>query len=327
VTRDFSAICQDLQKPRHRDTDGNSPNRRAVMRNILNIRKLVPISEIKSKMSIAPKHKSSIVLKFVIFLLVSLSLNTINAQDVCKFIKVMQEYQSSIVINYTAHPVTIDTSTFNLVYYLKLFDKLKMDPGRKSEIYYSFSGLDGDPIIYSIPENFNIREQIEKKVDHQMRYKIKSDMDTAIMKQIAFYEIVTDSSLRAFNYIIPDDSEEGYIQYLFFYVMGEQFGLFSHSLDFQKRIICTKEDIKNMIDRYMHNRFFDVDKKQLKSLIEINPFPQIKLDVKNCSITWYELETHNGFYQIKYEIDKKAPFKIREISKKRLLEISQNFNY
>jgi len=28
---DSSAICQDLQKPRHRDTDGNSPNRRAVM--------------------------------------------------------------------------------------------------------------------------------------------------------------------------------------------------------------------------------------------------------------------------------------------------------
>jgi hypothetical protein len=30
VHPDSSAICQDLQKPRHRDTDGNSPNRRAV---------------------------------------------------------------------------------------------------------------------------------------------------------------------------------------------------------------------------------------------------------------------------------------------------------
>jgi len=33
VHPDFSAICQDLQKPRHRDTDGNSPNRRAVIAN------------------------------------------------------------------------------------------------------------------------------------------------------------------------------------------------------------------------------------------------------------------------------------------------------
>jgi hypothetical protein len=30
VTRNFAAIYQDLQKPRHRDADGNSPNRRAV---------------------------------------------------------------------------------------------------------------------------------------------------------------------------------------------------------------------------------------------------------------------------------------------------------
>jgi len=30
VTRDFSTVYQDLQKPRHRDADGNSPNRRAV---------------------------------------------------------------------------------------------------------------------------------------------------------------------------------------------------------------------------------------------------------------------------------------------------------
>jgi len=33
MTRDFSTIYRDLQKPRHRDTDGNSPNRRAVMVN------------------------------------------------------------------------------------------------------------------------------------------------------------------------------------------------------------------------------------------------------------------------------------------------------
>src|SRR5450759_2740256 len=30
VTRDFSTVYRDLQKPRHRDADGNSPNRRAV---------------------------------------------------------------------------------------------------------------------------------------------------------------------------------------------------------------------------------------------------------------------------------------------------------
>jgi hypothetical protein len=277
-------------------------------------------------MSIAPENKSNVVLMLILSLLVSLSMNT-SAQDVCKFIKLVQQYQSSIVINYSADPVTIDTTTFNLSNYLRLFDKLKLYPDRDYEIYYSFSALDGNPFIYSTPKNFNIREQIERKVDHQMKYKIKSDLDTATMKQILLYDIVTDSSLRASNYIIPDDSEEGYIQYIFFYEMGEQFGLFSHSLDFQKRIICTKDDIKKMIDGYTHNRFFDVDKKQLKSLININPFPLIKSDTNNYSITWYELETHNGFYQINYEIEKKAPYKIREISRKRLLEIIQNFNY
>jgi hypothetical protein len=33
VTRDFSTVYQDWQKPRHRDSDGNSLNRRAVIAN------------------------------------------------------------------------------------------------------------------------------------------------------------------------------------------------------------------------------------------------------------------------------------------------------
>jgi hypothetical protein len=37
VTLNFSAICQDLQKPRHHDADGTSPNRRAVMVNSLQL--------------------------------------------------------------------------------------------------------------------------------------------------------------------------------------------------------------------------------------------------------------------------------------------------
>jgi hypothetical protein len=40
VTRNLSTVYQDWQKPRHRDADGNSPNRRAVMCKGLNIRQL-----------------------------------------------------------------------------------------------------------------------------------------------------------------------------------------------------------------------------------------------------------------------------------------------
>jgi len=42
VHPDSPAVCQDLQKPRHRDTDGNSPNRRAVSTNISACDKYAP---------------------------------------------------------------------------------------------------------------------------------------------------------------------------------------------------------------------------------------------------------------------------------------------
>jgi hypothetical protein len=274
-------------------------------------------------------NKSSVEIKLIIVLLGLSSFYSLNAQKKCDFIKKIQNYQSSVEINLLTAIPTIDNSTFDLTNYLRMFDRLTISSGKKCEMFYSYHLLGGNPIIYVIPDTLNLTDYIENKINEkpELRNELKNEHEIEILRQNIMDGFVYNSSARAFNNMIPDNTDEGYFQYLFFCVMGEQFALFWHSNYYKKRIICSKKDIKGVINEYRNNELFVVDKKLLKSLSDINPSPLIKSDETKCTITWYELETHKGLYRRTYEIDRKTPFKIREINKNKLLDIRITFVY
>ena len=180
-----------------------------------------------------------------------------NRSEFAYFIDQVQNYQKSVKLIYIkSNPwkaADIDTSTFDLNFYLKLFDRMSLASGYQIHLYPSYGTDSGNPFLYATHQSFNEEAYRTGRVNHYTHfwdsvitvkinnYKRENLSEEKILQRIKPWEnmkkisasreraigsFAMDSVNRAFNHIIPTDSEMGYLQYLFFKVMGEQFGLF-----------------------------------------------------------------------------------------------------
>lgn len=251
-------------------------------------------------------------------------------QSTCDFIDKVQSYQKNIKIKLQSHNFILDSSTFDLGTYLSLFDKLKVDSGKICNVYYEPSALEGEPIIYVIPDTLNLSSHIKKIVKGSFENRspyLNLYQDTNGLSRSILYDFVHYSKIRASNNITPENSEYGLFQYLFFYVMGEQFALIGHSNYDQRMILCNKLYINQIIEEYTDNEMFKVDKKRLESIRYLNPVPVITLNESIYKISWYELWTHSGLYLRTFEIVRKPPYEIRPIKTEEIFRIDLNFEY
>jgi hypothetical protein len=224
-----------------------------------------------------------------------------------------------------------------------MFDKINIAPGFKSFLHYDDYFLGGSPIIYVIPENYNLMDTIKKRVERKIEKKyLRSSLGLVYLdpstpkpdtvgnyenQMLLYYHYLHDSTNRVSNYMIPENSDEGFLQYLFFSIMGEQFALSWHDNYREKKIICSAEGINDIIKNYKRSGAFEVDKKKLESSKEIDARIIISSTDKKYFLTWYELETHKGFYRRTYEIDRDPPYKIRLQENYQIFEIRLNFVY
>jgi len=74
--------------------------------------------------------------------------------------------------------------------------------------------------------------------------RIYENVKRSLTPTYALIIYARDPRNRLCNNIIPDDSREGYLQYLFFHQMGEQFALFWHSYYEEKTVLCDKKDVE-----------------------------------------------------------------------------------
>jgi hypothetical protein len=267
---------------------------------------------------------------FYIQLLLFYNLTLISGQIPCDFISKVQNYQKNIKLKLDFGEIILDSSTFDIGTYLNLYDKLKIDSGKFCNIYYRPGILEGEPIIYIIPDTLDISTYIRAKYQGIIKERpplLHIIQDTVGLYESLKYDFFNNLKIRARNNITPENTELGLFQFLFFYVMGEQFALIGHSNYTQKEILCDREDIKKIIKRYSDNKMFKVSKKKLNFIQNLNPLPVINLDNLTCRITWYELWTHSGLYLRSYEIERKPPFEIRELKTEELFNIDLNFNY
>jgi len=249
-----------------------------------------------------------------IFLSISL---IAKSQDYCDFIQIVQDYQDSAKLKHVGDNDIIDSETFDINTYLSLFDKIEVEKDYKIGVYFFNNFLDGNPYLYAL------------KNDQKLKDKNKKFL----------YKLLSKPEIRAKNHIVPKDSEKGFLQYLFFNEMGEQFTLKWHSNYNEKFIICTNKKLDEIINEFKkHNQpqtgenerelpAFIVDLNALNKLAEINPVVEIELTNEFCTITWIEDRTHNGIYKCKYKIQRQFPYKIEQINEEQLLEISIGFLY
>lgn len=229
----------------------------------------------------------------------------VKSQNLCNFILDVQRYQDSVKLKLMGDCNIIDSTTFEIDTYLKFFDNIGFDRGHRIDVYFFDNVLDGNPYLYAV------------KHDKKLKHKNKKSM----------YKLLNNPKLRAKNHITPKDLDEGFLQYLFFYELGEQFALKWHSNYHEKRIICSSDMLNSVIHDLKTSDMFTADSIGLIKLKEVSPQISIESTKKYYIITWLENRTHTGIFKCTYQISRKRPNTIDKIKEEKLLDIDIDFIY
>lgn len=241
---------------------------------------------------------------FLVALFLTISLIA-RSQDYCDFIQNIQNYQDSVKLKHIGDYDVIDSATFDINTYLSSFDNIEIKKDYKIGVYFLDNFLDGNPYLYAL------------KDDQKLKDKNRESL----------YNFLSKTEIRAKNQIVPKDSECGFLQYLFFYEMGEQFALKWHSYYDEKRIICSSDKLNSIISELATSEIFSADSLGLKKLKEVSPKIIIEKSDKYYIISWLENRTHSGIFRCTYQISIKKPNKIDRIKEDKLLDIFMNFIY
>lgn len=293
----------------------------------------------------------------IICLIFNFEINT-RAQTSCDFIKNVRAFQNSVKL--IEHPgdeskvPEVDTTSFNINVYMSLFNRLKVDSGKVCCLIGLYDNRAGGPLLYAKDKNFNEEEYISRKISEAneridstisqniLKYKRGNFSEEQINKMIRFYEYLKRSYDRTYaliiyardpgnklcNNLIPDGSQEGYLQYLFFNQMGEQFALFWHSYYGEKTVLCNKMDVEYFIRYYKERKeYFEYYENKIRDLLNSDLSPAVELDSTNCTIRWYEIYTHGGIYKNTYTIERSYPFRVKNIVSEQIATISPKFLY
>lgn len=239
------------------------------------------------------------------------------SQDYCDFIENVQKYQDSVKLIHTGEFDFIDPGTFDIDTYLSLFDNILVEKKFEIGVYFFDNFHDGNPYLYVLKSEYKLNDKNKESL----------------------YIFLNKPETRAKNHIFPKDSEIGFLQYLFFCEMGEQFALKWHSNYDEKFILCSKKKLDEVINefkKYNHIQTeqdetempaFQVDLKELNKFAQINPTVEIELTKGFCLITWIEDRTHSGIYKCQYNIQRQYPYKIEKMNEELLVEITIGFIY
>ena len=241
------------------------------------------------------------------------------SQDYCDFIENVQNYQGSAKLKHIGDYDVIDSATFNINTYLSSFDNIEVEKEYRIGVYFFDNYLDGNPYLYALKN--------DQKLDNNNN------------NNKSLYDFLNKTEIRAKKHIVPKDSEKGFLQYLFFCEMGEQFALKWHSNYNKKFIISTKKKLDTVIKEFKkYNQIktdsnttempaFQVDLQELNKFAQINPTVEIEMTKEFCIITWIEDITHSGIYRCKYKIQRQFPYNIEKMNEELLLKITTGFLY
>jgi len=227
------------------------------------------------------------------------------SQDYCQFIQSIQSYQDSVKLKSVGDYSIIDANTFDIQKYLSFFNNVEIENVIKINVYYFDNFLGGNPYLFALKNNKTLNDKNKKSL----------------------YKFLNKKESRAKNHIIPKESEYGFLQYLFFSEMGEQFALKWHSCYDKKRIICSSEELSNVIVELSKSDMFSADSVGLIKLKDVPSEIKIERNEKDFKITWIENRTHSGIYRCTYLIEREEPYNITKINEEKLLEIFMNFIY
>lgn len=255
--------------------------------------------------------------RFIILTLVAIIPLLSKSQSYCDVIERIQNYQDSVKLKRSSDFDILDSSTFDIHQYLSFFDEIEIEEGIKIDVYYFDNFLDGNPYLYALKVGQKLITQNKKST----------------------YIFLNRDEIRAKNHIKPKDTNNGFLEYLFFSEFGEQFALKWHANYNNKYIICSNKRLDAVVNEFLkYNKIdtlenerelpsFAVDLRELDTFAQIDPSIKIVSTDKTITIKWIENRTHDGIYASTYVIQRQFPFEIKKIKDDILLKITIGFLY
>lgn len=280
------------------------------------------------------------------------------AQYYCDFLKKVREYQNSIKLNEHLEDEyqipEVDTTSFDINVYMSFFDRLKLTAGNRAFLVNFYNKDAGSPALCVQDTAFNMDKFVDEIITKRNQYidsivdqkkseylsknypedkikrldRIKENQKKSFTRNSALIRYALDSAKRVCNNLIPEDTPIGYLQYLYFHQMGEQFALFWHAYYGEKTVLCDKKDIEYFLSYYKERKgSFDYEENKIRDLLNSDMSPVVELDSTNCIIGWYEIYTHGGIYKNTYTIERAYPFRIKRVASEKIATISILFFY
>jgi hypothetical protein len=277
---------------------------------------------------------------WLLFIILTTSCNEWRYKD-CSFFNSIQTYKDSIdIISINKRIINdptslnsasldseadiievIDTTTFNLEIYFKKYSKLKRDTNLYYGYFYLDNHLDGNPFIYVLDKDYTIKDYIERKKETKI-FQTRIDFESFYYSTMS--DFLKTSSNKAKYHLVPEESPEGYLQYLYFHEMGELFALLWHSSYDSRIVICSKYNLIKIIDKFNEDNYSEIFPKDISKLKSIDPTPRVKINRRYCRITWYELEYWHGVYERTYKIKRSSRYKVEMMKEKQVARIQNN---
>ena len=276
--------------------------------------------------------------KLSFFIIFTLYFATLKSQNI-DFIEKIQNYKETVKLVHTDSSYYndyIDTSTFNIKTYMEMYPALKSKKKNYVFDYYRIT-LHGKPYIYVKKKKFNLIDHFNKMADE--RNLNGSERIEYIGRSIKYF--LFDPLNEAYKNIVPEDTKEGYLQYLYFYELGELFALEWQSFFKKKHVIATKKEIDDIIKQCteklnivdtindvkgkIRREIFDCNAAALQEFVLSDSIILVQLTEEYVIIKWLEFEDWRGVFERTYKIMRKPPYCIELIDEKRLVEIQNTF--
>jgi len=260
--------------------------------------------------------------RVIMVLLFSFFTTNVSSQDNIDFLRTVKQYQDSVkfVLPWRTPPI-IDTTTFNINTYLRIFNKLKLPSGLKCQYTYRYDAPSGTPLLYVVKDSFDLESYLNREYREYIKQRnidttTFTPKNTKFFKQLfVFYGFAYQNSVKKF--ILPEDSEAGYLQYLYFNQFGEEFATNWYPYS----VIFSNDELKRLYKFYLNDKHFTYDNEKFKELLNLNPSPIIEMGKNSCLITWYEIMTNNGIFKRTYEISRSIPYTVVKKESVKILDI------
>lgn len=274
----------------------------------------------ETKMEILKNSMKLIRERVIMVLLFSFFTTNVSSQNNIDFLRTVKRYQDSVKFVWQIPP-TIDTTTFNINTYLRLFNKLKLPSGFRCQYTYRYDSPSGTPLLYVVKDSFDLESYLNREYREYIKQRnidttTFTPKNTKFFKQVfVFYGFAYQNSVKKF--ILPEDSEAGYLQYLYFNQFGEEFATNWYPYS----VIFSNDELNRLYKFYLNDKHFIYDNEKFKGLLNLNTSPIIEMKKNSCIITWYEIMANTGIFKRTYEISRSTPYTIVKKEYVKILDI------